>query len=119
MKRSGLKELWKIIAVIVVLGVVLSACATVGQLAPKSAKETSLMFIQTYNTQYEDTMNMAKNGTPAQKDMATKKKAVLKKAWPLIKAYDGLVAGGGTPTAAQEKEINDLLNSLATDFITK
>jgi hypothetical protein len=99
---------------------ILSGCATMsitakpwGQMTPK---EKSSQFIQTYNTQYQDTMFMASNPniTEEQKWIVRTKKAILTKAWPIIKVYDAVAAGGGVPSPQDEQAILELINQLAT-----
>lgn len=76
--------------------------------------QTASYFMQVYNAEYDDTMKMATdpNATPAQKEMVAKKKAILMKARPLIRAYDDMIRMGQTPDPAKTQEITDLINQL-------
>jgi uncharacterized lipoprotein YajG len=108
------------ILLLLVLAVFLAGCATVGITAKPwsqmTPKEKSVQFIQTYNTQYENTMFMASNPniTDAQRVIVRQKKAILAKAWPLLKLYDAVAAGGGVPSASDEASILNLIDQLAT-----
>ena len=101
-----------LMAVLLVIG--LMACATTPASKPLTAKQQAAVWMTVYNSQYDDTMAMAKNpsSTPAQKEMVAKKKAILTKVWPLIKAYVAITDTGSTPTNAQGVAITDLINEL-------
>ena len=108
----------KSISIILVMAFFLVGCAALvpgsknfGNMTPK---EKSTFFMSTYNTQFNDTMYMAQqtNLTDKQKKVVNAKRSILIQAWPLIKTYDAVVAGGGVPTAESEQEIYNLINQL-------
>jgi len=104
------------LAIAFVLMAFLLGCATVGikPWVERTPQEKSLAFLQFYNTQYADTLEMALNpqSTPAQKSTAMEKKALLKKVYPLIEAYDSLVVLGQIPSQLDEQEILGYINQL-------
>jgi hypothetical protein len=107
------KRFSPIIGMLMILA--LMACATTGTTTkPLTAKQQAAVWMSIYNTTYDDTMAMAKNpkASPAQKEMVAKKKAILTKVWPLLKAYVAIIDAGGTPAAAQGTAITDLINEL-------
>lgn len=82
--------------------------------AERSPVEKSLSFMQFYNAQYADTMALATSATstPAQKEMAKKKKAILTELWPLVKLYDSYAQGGIVISPDLESQILGLINKL-------
>lgn len=105
----------KAIAVAVLL-LFLIGCASMGvkPWAERTPPEKSLSFMQFYNSQYSDTMNLATNtaSTQAQKDLAKKKKAILTQLWPLVKLYDSYAQGGILIPPEMETQILTLINQL-------
>lgn len=91
------------------------SCATTGT-QPLTAKQQATVWMSVYNQTYDDTMATMQNpaSTGAQKVMALKKKDILVKVWPLLRAYVSLVDSGGTPSATDTAAITDLINQLAT-----
>lgn len=93
--------------------VILAACATIGQ-KPMTPQRQAIVWMSVYNAEYDDVFNImvSPTSTPAQKDMARKKKAILVKVWPLIRAYVTVIDKGATPTPADTAAIIDLINKL-------
>jgi len=81
---------------------------------PLNAKQQATVWVQVYNSTYDSTMATMTNplSTPAQKDMAQKKKAILAKAWPILKIYVSVVEIGGIPTAQDTAALTDLFDQL-------
>lgn len=104
------------VAVIFILMAFLAGCATLGlkPWADRTPKEKSLAFMQFFVSQYKDTFNMATDpkSTPAQKELAMAKKAILKKLYPAIQAYDSIVVLGKIPTIDLENTILGYINKL-------
>jgi hypothetical protein len=92
----------------------LMGCVTNGKkLTPK---QNATVWMQVYNTTYDDTMLTMQNAaaTPAQKSIALQKKAILAEAWPLLKIYVATVEAGGVPAAELEATLTALINRLTT-----
>jgi hypothetical protein len=79
-----------------------------------SVKGKAAMVLATYNSQTQQTVAMSKRDdlTEAQKVMVRKKKALIVKLDPLIKAYGTLVQGGGIPSPTDEQAIYSLIDEL-------
>jgi hypothetical protein len=112
------------IGVVLTLILALCACSMFSSTTKLTPKQNATIWFQVYNSTYDDTMAVASNplSTPAQKDMAAKKKVILTQAWPLLRAYAAIVDAGGTPTADEEAQITALINqlaALATTAVTK
>jgi len=90
-------------------------------------KERVTWMLGVYNSQYSDYMTVTghtrgadggwtKTSAPqlsdGQREVLRQKKQALQKVYPLIKAYDGYVSSGVTPSRAMEDEIVGILNSL-------
>ena len=90
---------------------VVSSCATTG---PQTPDGEPIIWINVYAAQYDDAMTVMKNpqSTQAQKDVAQKKKAILIKAWPLLKVFAATVDSGAVPSANDTAQITDLINQL-------
>lgn len=82
--------------------------------ADRTPSEKSLAILETYNTEYRNTMSQAKqpNLTEPQKQVVRSKKDVLIKVYPLIGIYDKTVLGGGTPSKADEDAILALFDQI-------
>jgi len=101
----------------VFLTVIICGCATMTPAPdkkPMTPKQQATMWLNIYSQQYDDTMAMAKNpnSTPAQKEMVSKKKAVLSKIHPLLRAYVATVDSGGIPTPEATATLTGLVNNL-------
>ncbi|HSW64881.1 MAG TPA: hypothetical protein VLH56_16455 [Dissulfurispiraceae bacterium] len=106
--------MYKKSAIILVFVVFLLGCATAGQqLTPK---QQATIYMQTYNAVYDDTMRTMQNpaATPAQKQIALQKRALLTEIWPVLKIYVATVEGGAIPSAELEATLTALINQLAT-----
>ena len=92
---------------------VFTACGTTST-GIVNTKSQAIVFMDTYNTQYDDTMSIMSNpdSTEAQKELGRQKKALLTKAWPLIKTYITVTDSGGTPTEQETKALTDLINQI-------
>jgi hypothetical protein len=116
-KKGGIVKAKRVV-LLCLLAAVLIGCATVGvkPWAERSPMEKSSYFMSIYNRQYADAMAMASNSnlTEAQKVVVRKKKDVLEKAWPAIRAYDDIAVRGEIPSALSEQAILDYINQLAT-----
>ncbi len=101
---------------VIILAVFIAGCATLGfkSWVDRTPKEKALAMMSFYNTQYKDTFNLATNpsSTPAQKEMAMAKKAILKKLYPAIQAYDSIVVMGQIPSIDLENQILGYINQL-------
>ena len=99
-----------LIAVIFLMGLLANCATTSG--TTMTPKQQAAVWFNVYDAQYDDTMQMATTGTPAQKDTAAKKKAILVQLWPLLKIYAAVVDGGGTPSTTDVATITALINQL-------
>lgn len=81
---------------------------------PLNAKQQATVWMQVYSSTYDSTMATMMNpaSTPAQKEMAQKKRAILTKAWPILKIYISVVEIGGVPAAKDTAALTDLFNQL-------
>ena len=115
MKLIHTKSILLMIAGAVIISL-LTSCASMGvkPWAERTPIEKSLSFMQFYNVQYADTMNLAtsQSSTPAQKDLAAKKKAILKDLWPLVKLYDSYAQGGIQIPPDLESQILVFINKI-------
>ena len=108
-------------AIVLALCLTLAACATVNVGKPWNEwtpKEKAVYFMRIYNTQYADTMALAKTGTltEAQKKVVRAKKELLTQVRPLLIIYSGTVEAGGIPPADTEREILALINQLTAQM---
>lgn len=103
-----------IVPIVLIMVVSLMACATTFNQKPLTAKQQGVVWFSIYNSTYDDTMNVMKNpaATPAQKEIAQKKKVILTQVWPLLQIYASVVDSGATPDADITKSITDLMNHL-------
>ncbi len=101
-------------SLVIALGVMLifSGCATTGP--PMSVKGKAAMVLATYNSQTQMTASMSQRPdlTEEQKVMVRKKKAIIVKLDPMIKAYGTLIQAGGTPSPNDEQAIYQLIDEL-------
>jgi hypothetical protein len=95
------------------LVVLLAACATVN-VKPISATGLATVTLSTYHAQAKQTEAMSNrtNLTDAQREIIRRKKAIILKVDPKIKAYGRLIAAGGVPTEDQVQEISNLIDDL-------
>ena len=102
------------IGIVVLLVLMLSACAFLQPQTGLSTKQQATVWLQIYNYQYDDTMALAINPsiTEDQKKIVREKKRILNQVWPLLKIYVAVVDGGGTPTTADTVAITNLINQL-------
>lgn len=107
---------FKIIGISLLVVMILGACATLGvkPWAERSPREKALVILQTYNSEYQNTMTMALRTdlTDAQKQIVRTKKEILTQLYPLVKVYLGVVEAGGIPSAMNEQEILNLIDQL-------
>jgi len=98
---------------LVLILVFVAGCATVN-VKPMSATGLATVTLQAYYTQAKQTEAMSKRTdlTDAQKDMVRKKKAIILRVDPKIKAYGRIIQGGGIPTNADVVEISNLIDEL-------
>jgi hypothetical protein len=104
-----------IMLLVLMMAMVLMACPKNGTTTqPLTAKQQATIWMDVYNATYDDTMAVMKNpaSTPAQKDMAQKKKAILTQVWPLLKVYISVVDNGGTPSVESVAAITGYMNQL-------
>jgi len=103
---------------VLILAISFAACGAV-EIKPwtnRTPVEKSLFFMDCYESQYSDTLNMAHRAdlTDAQKEIVRAKKSLLMKVKPLLLSYDDYVKNGLTIPAGLEQRIIDFLNKLAT-----
>jgi len=79
-----------------------------------SPKAKAAYFMGVYNSQYDAYKAQAAypDLTAAEKDLLRAKKKALIAAYPMIQAYDLIVAGGGVPSPSDEAAILRLLDEL-------
>jgi len=98
--------------------VFLSNCATLGigqkPWAERTPEEKSLAVLESFNTQFSDTMRMAlrKDLSEAEKEIVRTKKAILKEAKPFIESYAAIIEAGGIPSSLDEKKIMEYIEKL-------
>lgn len=94
------------------LALLIFSCATTG--TQMSLKGKAAMMLSTYNSQTQQTLIMSQRTdlTEAQKVVVRKKKAIIMKLDPLIKAYGTLVQSGGIPSPSDEQAIYTLIDEL-------
>ena len=80
----------------------------------RTPKEKALAVLETWNTEFRNTMAQAQRTdlTETEKETVKIKKAVLQESKPLIDIYRQTVNGGGVPTKASEDQILALLDKL-------
>ena len=91
-----------------------SGCAN---LTPQAqVKSESLVVMETYGAAYEDVKATLNNpaSTPAQREMALKKRAILVQVWAILDPYVDIVNQGGAINANDLAAINKLLDQFAT-----
>jgi hypothetical protein len=100
---------------VMMLMVFLVGCASlnIGGMTPK---QQYAIAANTYNAQYDDTMNVMKSATstPAQKQVAQQKKMILTQMWPILILVGNTLNAGGTPTASDLTTLNNFVNQLTT-----
>ena len=98
--------------VILLISVLMVSCATTSP--PMSTKGKAAMVLATYNTQTQQTAIMSQRPdlTEAQKVMVRRKKAIILKLDPMIKAYGIVIQQGGTPSTADEQAIYSMIDEL-------
>lgn len=101
------------IVALVLVAAFLAGCASIG-VKPMSATGLATVTLSTYYTQAKQTEAMSKRTdlTDAQKDMVRKKKALILRVDPKIKAYGKLIAAGGIPTSGDVQEISNIIDEL-------
>lgn len=111
----------RLLIIPILLASLLMGCATLGIGTPTdptkmSPKQLATFAMGLYNRQYESykTDIANPNNTAIQKEGLVKRKAIITKAWPIISAFDLLVASGQTPTADQQKAVIDLVAQLVS-----
>ena len=104
------------VLLLMVLIFTLAACAALETAQNLTPKQQLTVWMQVYNSTYDDTMTMANSPslTQAQKDLINKKKAILTQAWPLLKTATIIIDSGGTLSEDQSVVINGLINQLTT-----
>jgi hypothetical protein len=112
---------WGFLAALILV-VALAGCATVNvkpmptdNTAKLSTTGKAAMILAAYNAQALSTKNMSNrpNLTDAQKDLVRRKKAILVKMDPKVKAFGLIVKGGGVPSASDEQELYSFIDELA------
>jgi hypothetical protein len=98
--------------ILVLFIVLIAGCTTLGK--PMTVKQNATAWMDIYNSTYDDTMAVMINphSTTEQRAIALQKKELLKKIWPLMTQYVGLVEIGSIPTAENTAQINNLINQL-------
>jgi hypothetical protein len=86
-----------------------------------SPKQKAAFFMQVYNVQYDLYLTQAAYPelTAAEKEILRAKKEALTAIYPMIQAYDLVVAAGGTPSPSDEAAIMGLLDSLQRSVLSK
>lgn len=81
---------------------------------PLTLKQQATLIMGIYNAENRDTRLVMSNpaSTPAQKALGAKKRAILIKAHPLLKAYISIIDAGGVPDVETTEQITDLINQL-------
>ena len=99
------------VLLVLLVAILLAGCAATATL---SLKGKAAMILATYNVQTQQVVDMSNRPdlAEAQKDIVRKKKAIIQKLDPMIKAYGILVQQGGTPSPDIEQAIYDLIDAL-------
>jgi len=97
----------------ILLGVLLLVSCAAAKL---ETKQQATIWLNVYNAEYDDTMAIMTNpaSTPAQREIGAKKKAVLAKIWPLLRAYVAVVDTNGTPDDQTVQRLTELINELSS-----
>jgi hypothetical protein len=107
---------------LVLLLVLVAGCATVNvrpmptdNTAKLSTTGKAAMVLAAYNAQALSTKNMSNRPglTDAQKDLVRRKKAILVRMDPKVKAFGLIVKGGGVPSTSDEQELYSFIDELA------
>ena len=112
MKRS-----FAVIAVLMCL-VLMSGCVwfstNIKPWEQRTPKEKALAVLETWNTEFRNTMAQAQRTdlTEAEKETVKIKKSILQESKPLIDIYRQTVNGGGVPSKESEDQILALLDRL-------
>lgn len=79
-----------------------------------TSKQSTTLMLKMYNAQFKDVKYVLESPTTTteQKELATKKKDIFVKLYPLLDKYQEIVYAGGTPTEQQADEITALINEL-------
>lgn len=104
------------IILILFIAIIMMSCAGANTNTNLTPKQDVTIMMETYNAQYDDVYSVMTNpaSTPAQKDIARQKKAILSKIWPLLNAYSVLISKGGVPTEQDTLAITTLINQLTS-----
>lgn len=88
------------------------ACATPQK--PMTDKQQATVWMDYYNSVYDDTLRVMTNPASAQsqKNVALHKREILIQVWPLLKVYVSTVDSGGIPSSKDTAAIMDLINQL-------
>jgi len=108
---------------VVMMMFVLSACAA-NLSTQAQLKQQSTVIMDTYHAAYIDVKTTLGNpaSTPAQREMALKKRAILVQIWNILGPYEAILDKGGVINDADIQEINGLIDqlaALATTAVTK
>ncbi len=107
----------RLIAVLLLCLAVILAAACAHQAKPITEwtpKQRAAYFMSVYNSQYDayKAQVASPNLTAAERDVLQAKKKVLVAVYPMVQAYDLVVASGGVPSASDEAAIMRLLDEL-------
>lgn len=120
---------FNLLLLVVMVAMMIMACATMNKMVtptPLTPKQQAIVWGNLYNSEYVDFMTVKDNplATQAQKDIANKKKALLVRVYPLLKAYnapvlsaDGkpVLGADGKPTG--EIKGGDALTTMAIEAV--